>query len=180
MILGAAAGPIAWGVLLTLLVLAGMILILFGLAGQFLAPAGATVYVLCTSEARLGWVAVAVFWAAAALTEAADYLAAGWGARRFGASRGAGLVVLVGGLAGSLVCAPILFPFGAVLGCFAGCFVSAAAYELLRGRKARESVRAGAGALVGRLAGIALKEAALLGVAVFVAAKLFFGQGGGA
>lgn len=100
----------------------------------------------------------------AALAYALDFVAAAFGARRYGASAGAAIGALIGALVGIFFGLPglILGPFfGAVLG------------QLSAAPELRQAMRAGWGAWVGLVIGIAVKSAlAVLMIGLFAVARL--------
>lgn len=81
-------------------------------------------------------------------TEVADYFAKAWGARRFGASKAGAVGAVIGSLIGLF-----FLPVGLVLGPFLGVVIA----ELMAGRSAEASVRAGWGGLIGTLGSMAVK-----------------------
>ena len=99
----------------------------------------------------------------AALAYALDFVAAALGARRYGASAGAAIGALVGALVGIFFGLPglILGPFiGAVLG------------QLSAAPELRQAVRAGWGAWVGLVIGIAAKTAfAVMMIGLYAVAR---------
>lgn len=157
------------------LVLAGLALVLVGLAGCFLpvlpGPPVAFLGLLLlrftsfVSVARSGpfdrvlWVLGGV---AVAVT-VVDNIVPVWGARTFGASRhglvGASLGLLIG---------LFFVPAGLILGPFLG----AVAGELLSGKTRQASLQAGVGSLLGFLGGVAMKFAVTLAMAVIFVREL--------
>lgn len=105
------------------------------------------------------WVAVL-----AALAQGFDVLGNLVGARRFGAGRAG----IWGGVVGSLVGLIVFPPWGFLVGAFLG----AAAFEALGGRPPAEAWRAGAGALLGTLAGVGGKLVVVVVIAVVVIVRL--------
>lgn len=141
-------------------------LVVIGLAGVVLPAlpgvpllfAGLVVAAWAEGFAYVGGPTIAVLAALALLAWAADLAAGALGARRFGASRSAVVGAAIGTVAG-------LF-FG-LLGVLLGPFVGAVIGELLARRDLGQAGRAGFGAGVGLLLGIAAKLAlafAMLGV----------------
>jgi uncharacterized protein YqgC (DUF456 family) len=115
---------------------------------------GILVYAVLTGFREIGLLLLAIFLILTVFAVAVDWLATAIGARRFGAS-GWGIV---GALVGLVIGLILLPPFGAIIGPVAGAIL----FELARGRTTRESVRSGAGALVGYLVSVVFE----LGVAV--------------
>ena len=115
--------------------------------------------------AYVGWVALTLLGALAALTYAVDFAASATGASRFGASPRGVWGALLGGLVG------IAFgPVGLLLGPFVGALLA----ELSLQRPFAEVGRAGFGATLGVVVGAALKLAlAFAMLAIYLIARLF-------
>jgi uncharacterized protein YqgC (DUF456 family) len=111
-----------------------------------LVVAGAVVWALATNFETLGVGRLAVLGGLAVLAFLLDLVVGAVGARRYGAGR----LGMAGAIAGALVG---LF-FGPV-GMIVGCVVGAVGGELLSGADLARGVRAGTGALLGLLAGLA-------------------------
>lgn len=136
------------GLVVALLFLAGLVgSVVPWLPGPVFVVAGALVWALATNFETLGAGRLAVLGALAALAFVLDLVVGAVGARRYGASR----LGMAGAILGTLVG---LF-FGPV-GPIVGCVVGAVAGELLRGADLARSVRSGAGAVIGLVAGLAV------------------------
>jgi uncharacterized protein YqgC (DUF456 family) len=137
----------ALAVVVGLLFLAGLVgSIVPWMPGPLFVLAGAALWAFATRFETLGWGRLAILTALAALSAVLGVLAAGLGARRYGASRWG----VVGAILGAVV-GLFLGPLGLILGGVAG----AAAGELLRGADLAGSVRSGFGTLIGLLVGLA-------------------------
>ena len=140
---------------LTLWLLA-VVLVVAGLAGVVLPAlpgvpllfAGLVVAAWAEGFAKVGGATIAVLAVLALLAYAADLAAGALGARRFGASRSAVAGAALGTLAGLFLGLP-----GVLIGPFAG----AVAGELLVRRDLARAGRAGLGAWLGLLLGVAAK-----------------------
>jgi len=88
-----------------------------------------------------------------------DLVVPAWGAKRYGASRTAIVLSVVGLLVGLVVFPPFGFLIGAWLGALIG--------ELLEGKSLRPALAASWGVLVGTVAGIALKLGACVAITYF-------------
>lgn len=117
---------------------------------------GILVYAVMTRFQEIGPVFLALFLILTVFAVAVDWLATAFGARQFGAS-GWGIV---GALVGLIIGLIVFPPLGAIIGPIAGAII----FELARGRTARESVRSGAGALVGYLVSVVFE----LGIAILM------------
>ena len=93
------------------------------------------------------------------LAEVAEFVLGGRFARRYGGSRRAGWGAILGGTVGAFVGVPVPV-VGPVIGALVGSFAGALAFELTVGRDTRAATRVATGALIGRVAAIALKVAA--------------------
>ncbi|HEX9444395.1 MAG TPA: DUF456 family protein [Candidatus Binatia bacterium] len=143
-----------------------VVLILFGLAGLVLpavpgAPvlfAGLLIAAWADHFAYVGWRTLALLAVLALLTYAVDFAATAFGAKRFGASRRAVAGAAIGALAG------IFFGF---IGVLIGPFIGAVIGELSARRGLEDAARAGLGATIGMVVGVAAKLAlafAMLGI----------------
>ncbi|MBC7259999.1 MAG: DUF456 domain-containing protein [Chloroflexi bacterium] len=101
----------------------------------------------------------------ALVAEGLVYLAQAYGARRAGASWKGVVGALVGGLVGLFVFPPAGILIGPVVGAVAG--------ELIGGKKGGEAFKAGLGALLGTVGGVALKFAAAITMIGLVAISVF-------
>jgi uncharacterized protein YqgC (DUF456 family) len=128
--------------------LAGLVLPV--LPGSLLLLAGVVVIAWAGGFALLGWPTIAVATVLALAMWAVDHAASLLGAKAFGASRWA----LLGGAIGVVVG---LF-FG-LPGIILGPAVGAVGFELWKGRDLRKAANAGAGVLVGFVAGTVVKIA---------------------
>jgi uncharacterized protein YqgC (DUF456 family) len=150
--------------LLALAQLAGLLMVPLGLPGTWLQviALGAYAYAM---HWRAGWWIFAIALALAATAEVVEFVMGGRFARKYGGSRRAAWGAILGGLVGAFLGVPIPV-IGSVIGAFVGAFVGAAALELTAGAEARNALRVGWGAFLGRLAAAAMKSA----VGVLIAA----------
>lgn len=152
----------------------GVASVLFGLPGTTILFLTALVWGIATGFREVsGWMLGGL----ALLTllgEGADYALGVIGARRFGSS-GKGIVFsLVGGFFGALAGAPFFFGAGAVFGALAGAFLGAVGGELLTYGPGqwKKAVRSGWGNFLGRVAGMVLKMAIAVGMAVWILVRV--------
>jgi len=158
-----------WLILLILLNIIWLVLVLFGLPGNWL---------IVTSTCLFAWwrwedgvfsiytlIAIAVL---AALGELFELLGGMHGAKRAGASRRGSIGALAGAIVGAIFgtfIIPVLF-LGTVLGACIGAGLGVWAIEVSRGRKMEESVRCGLSAGLGELLGITAK--ATVGIIIWL------------
>jgi hypothetical protein len=163
-------------VLLDLVLLVGLFAIPLGLSGNFIILGAAVVTALVTGFQAVGWLALAVMAAAVTMGEVVEAFLGTLMARRYGASAwgmsgaflggwgGAVAGGALGAAAGTLV-APVI---GTLVGSFLGTAVGAILMEWLRGNRTRGGIRAGWGALLGKILSSSLKLAIGLGMAVYL------------
>jgi uncharacterized protein len=151
--------------LLAVCVLAGLILVPFGLPGLWVMVLGVIGYGWLTGFQTVGVGTIAVVVGLALLGEIVEWWLGFWFAERYGGSRRAGWGALVGGIVGAIVGVPVPL-VGSVIGAFVGSFAGAALFEYTRARAAGVAVRAGWGAVLGRAAAAGLKVALGLVIAV--------------
>ncbi len=154
-------------VLLVLAAVAGLVLIALGLPGLWVIVAAVVIGGVATGFHTIGAGTIAIVIALALLGELFE-LWFGYGlARRYGGSKRAGWGALIGGLVGAIVGVPVPI-IGSVIGGFVGAFAGATLLEYSRSPAAGAAVRAGWGALLGRVAATAAKMT--LGIVIAVVA----------
>ena len=89
--------------------------------------------------------------------ELVEYVAQGWGSKKYGSSSSGMWAGLLGAFVGAFLGLPFLFGLGAFVGALAGAWTGCYLMELCRGRDAAEARRAAKGALVGRFLGVVVK-----------------------
>ncbi len=150
---------------LALFFLAGLALVALGLPGLWLMVAAVVGYGWLTGFRSIGLVTIAIVLALALLGELFE-LWLGYGlARRYGGSKRAGWGALIGGLVGAVVGVPVPL-VGSVIGALLGSFAGAMLFEYSRTWTAGPAVRAGWGALLGRVAATTAKIAVGIVMAV--------------
>jgi uncharacterized protein YqgC (DUF456 family) len=129
-----------------------LLIMLVGCAGSVLPGIPSTPLVLIAAiahklyfhENSVGWVVMTMLVGITGLALLMDYLATIYGAKRFGATKKGMAGAIIGGLIGLFFNLP---------GIILGPFIGASLFELLGGRKWRESMFAGLGATLGLFAG---------------------------
>ena len=154
--------------LLALAQLAGLLMVPLGLPGTWLQVIAIGAYAYATHW-RAGWLIFALALALAAVAEVIEFMMGGRFARKYGGSRRAAWGAILGGLVGAFMGIPIPV-IGSVIGAFVGAFVGAAALEMTAGAEARNALRVGWGAFVGRLAAVAMKSSVGVLIAVIALA----------
>lgn len=139
-------------------------LILPALPGIPLVYAGLVLLAWAEDFAYVGWLTLALLGLLALLSYAVDFLAAAFGAKRYGASPRAVTGAALGAVAGLFFGLP-----GIVLGPFVGALIG----EFSRRASAKAAAQAGVGATLGLLFGALLKVAlAFIMLGVFVVDRL--------
>lgn len=136
---------------------AGMFSIVFGLPGTIIILVDVIIYSLITGSAKIGGGTIIVLMIITLIAEALDFILGAAGAKKFGSSKKGIASSLVGGIIGAILMAPFLFGLGSVIGAFVGGFAGAFLVELAERKKLQPAVRAGFGALLGRVAGVTSK-----------------------
>ncbi|MBI1319417.1 MAG: DUF456 family protein [Candidatus Hydrogenedens sp.] len=148
---------LVWTVV-ALVVLVSLGLNLVGLFGNWLifgAMAGVWIFYGFVPFGLLGLGGMLAF---AVLGEVLETVLAGYGASRFGGSRGAMVAALVGCILGAIAGTPLFPVVGTLVGACAGAFVAAALYEFLQNDAGlNRALWVGTGALVGKIGGIIAK-----------------------
>jgi uncharacterized protein YqgC (DUF456 family) len=115
----------------------------------------------------------------AVLGEILEAAAAGFGAKRFGGSKGTMVAAVAGAIlgavaGGSLIVIPVIgIVVGPLIGALAGAFLAAALYEYVqREQKVYDAAWTGFGAALGKVAGMFAKL--LCGFAMLIAAAVSF------
>jgi uncharacterized protein YqgC (DUF456 family) len=148
----------ALDILLFALSLGGVLLTLLGIGGQFVPALLSLGYRYWAEDPRFPtWVPWTLL-GLALLAEGVEAVAGLWGARRYGAGREGMIGAAVGGLLGAALGGMLLPPVGAVPGVFVGSFAGTALAEvLMAGRTTEDSMRAGVGAVLGKVIAVAFK-----------------------
>ncbi len=117
--------------------------------GTVIAYAGVVIFAIYDDFAHFSAATLVILGIIAGLGLIIDNLLNLVGAKAFGASRAGLWGVFIGGIVGGF----LLFPVGLLIGPFIGALVA----EILGGRTRKEALKAGTGAFIGYLAGIAAK-----------------------
>ncbi|TSA54532.1 MAG: DUF456 domain-containing protein [Planctomycetaceae bacterium] len=166
-----------WLILLILLNIIWLMLVLFGLPGNWLIVISTCLFAWWRWEDGIfSFYTLIAITVLAGLGELFELLGGMRGAKRAGASRRGSIAALAGAIAGAILgtfMIPVLF-LGTVLGACIGAGLGAWAIEVSRGRKMEESVRSGVGAGLGELLGITAKVTAGIIIWLTVAIAAFW------
>jgi len=154
-------------VLLHVAVLGGLLAVVVGLSGNFILLGLALLVAWIGKFAVLGWGTWFLLLGLAVLGEIVEAVLGVVAARGFGATRWGMIGTFLGGILGAVAGSAVLPVVGSLLGAFLGAFLGALGGELLRGRRARESLRAGTGAFLGKMVALSFKLAIGVVIAVF-------------
>ncbi len=154
-------------------IVTGLILNLVGLFGNWVILVTVACGWLFSRFQHFSLTALGIMFLIACLGEIIEATAAGFGARRFGGSKGASVSAFVGGIVGALLGTPIAPLVGTLIGACLGAFVAAVFYEYAHLEKqVGAALWTGFGAVLGRVAGLLGKFAA--GLAMLATAALSF------
>lgn len=153
--------------LVWVLIFTGLVgIVLPGLPGVGLVFGGIVLHALYFGSDSVGMTTLIFFGAMTLFSLVIDLLAGLYGAKRYGATRHG----LIGAVLGAIVGAILLSLPGFFLGMFAGAVIG----EYFLARKAlRDSLQAGAGSVLGFLAGSVIKYVLALGMVVAFVMKIW-------
>ncbi len=157
---------IAGLILLELVLVAGLIAIPLGLGGNFIILGAAIVVALVTKLTTVTLLALIVMAVAVIIGEIIESLLGSVMARRYGASKWGMIGAFVGGIAGAIISTPILPVIGSIIGSFVGSAGGAVLFEWINLQRLDDSLPAGWGALLGKLASSLIK--AWIGLAMVI------------
>lgn len=162
---------LVWWVMALLLLTLGALLSLpltaVGLPGSWMFLLGVMLWKGFVPAAGVGWFAIGIAFALAALAEALEWGLASKYTDKYGGSRRAGWGAIVGGLVGAVVGVPIPL-VGSVIGSFVGAFLGALVAEWSVHQGSERAGRVAWGALVGRVVAAGLKVALGIVIAVVI------------
>ncbi|HET8655908.1 MAG TPA: DUF456 domain-containing protein [Longimicrobiaceae bacterium] len=144
----------------------GLALVALGFPGTWLQVAALALFAWAFDFRTVGLVSVGIVLFLAILAEIAEFLLGGHFARVYRGSRRATWGALLGGVVGAFVGLPLPL-LGSVLGAMLGAFAGALLFELTTGGGTRTALRAGWGALLGRVVATAMKASVAVVILVF-------------
>jgi hypothetical protein len=160
-------------ILFFLILVLGIVVIPLGLPGTFVIFADALIYGLITGfRGPMTWPILLILLGLAAISELAEFLLGTFTTVKFGASRWGVLGTLIGGILGA-ASGSALFPVvGTVLGVLVGAFVGAFILEMIHRSDQSLAARAGTGAFVGRLLGMAFHLSCAIAMVTIILIRL--------
>lgn len=164
-------------IMLILLNVAWLMLVVFGLPGNWLIVISTCLFAWWRWEDNVFSIYTLITIVALAfLGELFEFLGGMYGAKRAGASRRGSIAAIAGAVAGAIIgtfLIPVLF-LGTILGACIGAGLTTWSMELSRGRKMDESVRCAVSAGLGELLGITAKVAVGIIIWLMVAVAAFW------
>ncbi len=160
-------------ILLWIFLIAGVAVILFGVAGTFVIVGASLVYGLVTGFETISLPFVGLLLGLALAVELVEELLSGVMAKRYGGTKWAVAGAIVGGLVGAVLGTPVAPVLGTLLGGFLGAFGGATLLEWLHTSDLRRAARVGVGAFFGAVGGKITKILVAVIMVVLVGIRLF-------
>lgn len=152
-----ALSAIGW-ICFGLAILVGLALDIVGLFGNWIILAAFTLAFVFSDFEIFSWATLGILLVLAIFGEIAETAAAGYGAAKFGGTKGAMVAAIVGTIAGAIIGTPVFPILGTIVGAAVGAFAAAGIYEYIRhGKTFDESSRVGVGAALGKVLGLFAK-----------------------
>lgn len=165
--------PILGWTFFVLAIVAGLVLDMVGLFGNWIILGAVGVVWVVTGFEHFGLPVLAVLAVLAVVGEVIETAAAGYGAAKFGGGKGATVPTVIGCLLGAMVGTAWLFVLGTLIGACVGAFIGAALYEyIVRERHVHYAVWVGLGGALGKVAGLFAKL--FIGFAMVIIAWLAY------
>lgn len=158
---------------LALAMIAGLVMIPFGMPGTLVIFAAVLCYYLLVPAGGIGLATVIGVGILMLFAEGLDLLLASRFARKYGGSRRAGWGAAIGGMVGAFMGVPVPL-IGSVIGALVGAFVGALVGEFSRGSGGGAATRVAWGALIGRVTAAAIKIGVGFVMTVWVLAVAVF------
>ena len=157
-----------------------LFLLFLGLPGNWIILGIAAVWAFFFSAPESGWQFFLLLGSLAAAGEVTEFAAGYFGTKKYGGSGKASIGGMVGAVIGGILCAPLFFGFGALLGALGGGFAGCWLVEQCRGVGASAALRAAFGATLGRFGGFVVKLGIGIGMIWLIASRLWVGLGAAA
>ena len=156
-----------------LVLLAGIVVIPFGIAGTFVIVVDAFVLGLLTHFVRMTPGFLIALLVISLLVEGIEFVLGAWAAKRFGSSAWGMWGAILGGFFGAIWFTPFVPPIGTLLGAFVGAFGGAFLLEVLHEKDVSRALKVGWGAFLGAVGGKILKIVAAIGMVVAIGIQVF-------
>jgi uncharacterized protein YqgC (DUF456 family) len=156
-----------------LVLLVGVAVIPFGLAGTFIIVVDAFVYGLVTGFGKITLPFVGFLLLIALGVEFIEELLSAYMAKKFGGSKWAMAGAIAGGLLGAIVGTPITPVIGTLLGGFIGAFLGAMLLEWVHTWDLQNSIKVGVGAFFGAVGGKVAKIVVAVVMVIMIGFRVF-------
>ncbi len=151
-----------------LVALIGLISLIFGLPGNLIILADSVLYGWYGNFTKITVSTIIILAALALLAEVIEFVMGIIGSKRYRSSNRAIVGSIVFGVFGAILGAPIFWGIGSLIGAFVGAFFGAFVVEVSYGKRLKEAIDSGWGALLGRVGGTIVKG--IFSVAMIVVA----------
>jgi len=139
------------------LMILSLMLIFLGLPGNWVILGIVGLWAFLSGTGMFGWQFFLLVISLALAGELVEFLAGHFGTKRFGGSSKGSVGGMVGAVVGGILCAPLFFGFGALLGALGGGFIGCFVVEKGIGADGKTAARAALGATLGRFGGFVAK-----------------------
>jgi len=153
--------------------IAGVVVIPFGIAGTFVIVADALVYALITGFDKITIPFLAVLLGIAVLMEIIEAAFGAVLARKYGGSKWAMAGAVMGGFIGAVLGTPVTPIIGTLLGAFIGAFLGASLLHGVSTGKWDDALTVGLGAFFGAVSGKVSKIIAAIVMVVMIGFRVF-------
>ena len=154
-------------IILSLLLTASLVFIIYGFSTPLVQAALILLYVLIDGE-YVGWMTFFIVLMAGISAEVVEFFAGVKGAKKAKGSKASAWGAIIGGFVGAAVLSPF-FPIGPIAGSFIGTFLGALLMEFTAADTPSQAFKVGMGAMIGRVLGFCLKTAVSIGIIFGVA-----------
>ena len=156
-----------------IILLIGVAVIFFGIAGTFIIVADAFVYGLITGFDKMTLPFIGLLLALALGVELIEELLSAFMAKRFGGSKWAMVGAFAGGIAGAILGTPVTPVVGTLLGGFFGAFLGACFLEWLHTSDFKNALKVGIGAFFGAVGGKITKILVAIIMVIMIGFRVF-------
>ena len=156
-----------------LVLILGVVIIPFGIAGTFIIVADAFIYGLVTSFDKITLPFIGLLLGIALAVELIEALLGAFLAKRFGGSKWGMAGAMIGGFLGAVAGTPVTPVLGTLLGGFLGAFLGAMVLETLHTSDLRNSFKVGIGAFLGAVGGKITKIVVAMVMVIMVGLHVF-------
>jgi len=152
--------------------IAGIVIIPFGVAGTFIIVGAALIYGLLTGFAEISLGLITILLTMAVGMEILEAIYGALLAKKFGGSKWGILGAVAGGFAGAVIGTPVAPVFGTLIGAFLGSFLGAMTFEFMHNNNFNHAFRVGLGAFLGAISGKVTKIIVALFMVIIIGFKL--------